>query len=370
MEDDPFGSLVRQCQPTSSQEHRLRTCPFAREDEVFPEDQSPSSDPNQTSIEPTGIFMVSLPDSSKNDSSPHEDFQTPPEDSLLASSEEQRTTTAVEALAGQKINAVSDHNDSEAMAVDNCCTGTEKTVDLGKDSDNLGFSGEKLTQVIGAGVAVSGADCSRGVDAVRVSEVSEDELTKCSVKRRELNEGVSFESQSKKLKLSEKNSGLESPNVCLGNNEPVIVETTGTEVLESEFEEIGEGLGFGEDRMNVDSQLQEKGASVRKNIKDLDKFKYVTSGGINRHSEKDKGVRGRRELPFSISGQTKNVGRESGLGTSPAKHKLLKDLLDALKMVAKELDDGSEDVDFLETAKRRGMTFPRPRWWPPEGFDD
>ncbi|KAA8526006.1 hypothetical protein F0562_007894 [Nyssa sinensis] len=377
MEEDPFGSLVRQCQPTSSQEDRLRTCPFAREDEVFPEDESPS-----TSVEPTGIVMVSLPDSSKADSSPHEDFRTPPEDSLLESSEEQRKTTAGDALAGQKINGVSDKNDSAAMAVYSC-TGTDKTVDLGKDSDNLGFSGVKSTQLIGGGGAVSGVPCSGGVDAVNVSEVSEDELTKYSALRGELNEGHSFEPRPKKLKVSEKNSGLESPNVCLGNNEPVIVETNrnenaGTEVLESEFEEIAEGLGFGEDTMNVGPQLKEteesmglrkadqlskngEGFSVKKNIEDLEKFKYVSSGGINRHGGEDKGFGGRRELPSSISGQAKNVGKESGLGSSSAKHQLLKDLLDALKMAAKKLDDGSEDVDFFETAKRRGMTFPRPR---------
>lgn len=46
-------------------------------------------------------------------------------------------------------------------------------------------------------------------------------------------------------------------------------------------------------------------------------------------------------------------------------------------MVAGQLDGGGseeeeeeEDVDFLETAKRRGMTLPRPRWWPPEDYDD
>ncbi|KAK9080825.1 hypothetical protein SSX86_000583 [Deinandra increscens subsp. villosa] len=33
-------------------------------------------------------------------------------------------------------------------------------------------------------------------------------------------------------------------------------------------------------------------------------------------------------------------------------------------------EGGEVEVDFLETAKMRGLTFPRPRWWPAEGFKD
>ncbi|KAA8522169.1 hypothetical protein F0562_012842 [Nyssa sinensis] len=260
-------------------------------------------------------------------------------------------------------------------------------VDLGKDSDNLGFSGVKLMHGIDSGDDVSGAGYSCSFDGDRVNDVSEKELKKCRMRQGELNEGCSFESQLKKLKVTEKNSGLESPNVCLGT-ETNRKENAGTEVLQSEFEGIGEGLGLGKDTMNVGSPLKETEedgglgkadkvskngdgqGSVRKNIEDPEKFRYVASGDVNCHGGKNKGVGGRRELPSTISGQAKNVGGESGQDTPSAKHQLLKDLLDALKMVAAELDDGSEDVDFLETAKRRGMTFPRPRWWPPEGFDD
>ncbi|KAD6453181.1 hypothetical protein E3N88_07886 [Mikania micrantha] len=35
-----------------------------------------------------------------------------------------------------------------------------------------------------------------------------------------------------------------------------------------------------------------------------------------------------------------------------------------------EEEDHEDDIDFLETAMRRGLTLPRPRWWPAEGFKD
>ncbi|CAK9184977.1 unnamed protein product [Ilex paraguariensis] len=155
--------------------------------------------------------------------------------------------------------------------------------------------------------------------------------------------------------------------------------------------ETGGGLGLNEDTMNVDlpmkGQPEEgvmlgtckrmrsngKGGLGSKIIEDIDKFKYVGSAGFDQY-RKEKGdsvgVGARRELPFSMREQEKKVSEGKGSRGDPAKKKALNDLLDALRMVIGDVEDGSEGVDFLETAKRCGMIFPRPRWWPPEGFDD
>ncbi|CAL5359734.1 unnamed protein product [Camellia sinensis] len=162
-------------------------------------------------------------------------------------------------------------------------------------------------------------------------------------------------------------------------------ENGGTEILDSGVDEIGER--FCEDTRNVDLPLKEieegvglgegdevqkngGGGSIRKNIEDLDNFKYISSSGVNR-SGKVTGVGGRLELSSTFSVLSSNAAKQTVKGTLAAKNQIMKDLLDALKMIAGELDDGSgEDVDFLETANKCGMTFPRPRWWPQDGYDD
>ncbi|KAK1406738.1 hypothetical protein QVD17_38346 [Tagetes erecta] len=54
------------------------------------------------------------------------------------------------------------------------------------------------------------------------------------------------------------------------------------------------------------------------------------------------------------------------------KHEGFKDALNrVLKMVCKEDDnDDGADINFVESAKMRGLIFPCPRWWPVEGFKD
>ncbi|EYU21303.1 hypothetical protein MIMGU_mgv1a012741mg [Erythranthe guttata] len=82
----------------------------------------------------------------------------------------------------------------------------------------------------------------------------------------------------------------------------------------------------------------------------------------------DDGEKKRRKLPASLFyTRAKNV---EGSGTSNGG---LVNFVDILKVAVGGGEDGGggaageEDVDLLETAKRRGLTFPRPRWWPPEG---
>ncbi|KAK9066145.1 hypothetical protein SSX86_013466 [Deinandra increscens subsp. villosa] len=77
----------------------------------------------------------------------------------------------------------------------------------------------------------------------------------------------------------------------------------------------------------------------------------------------------KRKLPFSMTTrQNQNSSSSSG-----SKHMPFTSTLDrVLKMVGEESksSSNSNDADFLETAKMRGLTLPRPRWWPPQGFKD
>lgn len=110
--------------------------------------------------------------------------------------------------------------------------------------------------------------------------------------------------------------------------------------------------------------------NATKNIEDLDKFKYVHSGSVDQCAKGRVGVK--RELPFSIRTKEKNVGVSKSGSSNSVNDRILNDLFHVLKMVVTKFDDGYEDPDsdFFKTAKRRGLSFPRPRWWPPEGFND
>ncbi|KAK9053217.1 hypothetical protein SSX86_029849 [Deinandra increscens subsp. villosa] len=74
----------------------------------------------------------------------------------------------------------------------------------------------------------------------------------------------------------------------------------------------------------------------------------------------------KRQLPVSVKTQKQTI--------ESSKREAFASLVDrVLKMVGEGKPRGGGDdveVDFLETAKMRGLTLPRPRWWPAEGFKD
>lgn len=79
------------------------------------------------------------------------------------------------------------------------------------------------------------------------------------------------------------------------------------------------------------------------------------------------GVSGpRRQLPPSLKGKEKEAVGD----WEKWEKKGLLELLDDLKAVLEDtVEDNSKEVDIVETVKKKGGTFPRPRWWPPEGED-
>lgn len=107
-------------------------------------------------------------------------------------------------------------------------------------------------------------------------------------------------------------------------------------------------------------------------IEEIDEFWYTGDADRRWKGRTGRAIGGsgrRRELPISLKGKEKTVGGGNVMETVEKKIGLLK-FLDVLKVVVGDIDGGTEDVDFLETAKRRGLTFPKARWWPSEGDDE
>lgn len=252
MDEDPFASIVRQCLPTSSQQEKFRNTPFARESDLFTETEtetepSQSSLPDDTPVEPTGIVMLSLPETSDDDNNtPHEDdgeeFHTASErsQSLLASSEEQGPVIAAIDL-DRKIDG------SVEEIVNECCADEERAVDLDKDNDNLGSpepkspvevasdTGEE-NDSLGFRESKSPAEISGGdgeVDGVeQPSDVFECQLKKFRV----------FDETDVSEKLGVRDGTIDSDKPKMVEFETDPNANGDTEVLESGFEEDCEGL--------------------------------------------------------------------------------------------------------------------------------
>lgn len=381
--DDPFASLIiPKCQTTSSQEEVFRCSRFAGEPEPVHDNPSSksSSDASGDEEPATGIIMVSLPDSQNDLVTPHEDedFQTPPEHSNSQHSSKDDQAPAAPKTPGDRITGGGGDCGGEAMEVDDWCADGQQGVDLGKDSDSLGFPTMKGNPEIDGGVGVSRVDCCSGDDRIEVAEVCDDESRKIG--------GLEGEVSVSRVCTEKLGTGT-SNDAMMVDAEQTEIEKVGAGKLDSEFKDVCVGLTNRlitpnvSDKMPV-RELEETGCvgvSVEKSVRKLEESGLISKSnktGENGHGglasksieeiEKFKyvGTRGRRELPFSLCAQENTVEGES----SVAKKRILKDLLDGLKLVIGEVGDGAEGVDFLETAKRRGLTFPRPRWWQPKGF--
>lgn len=309
-DDGPFAAVTKLRHYSSSQEVVLRNCPFARASKAFDEGDSDgggSPENYETQLESTGILMVSPPETTMEDT-PQDEFHTAPEDSLPFSSDEQIIETTDD-NADQGI-------DDEIMAIDG---GTDdgREVDLGKYLD-LGFSEAKPVDCI-PGV-LEGEACSE----------------------------VSIESPSK---LCEANLMVES-FVAVRNNSK---ESDGV-------------LGSGKGTAKEDSTAKE-GEECAEN--------GATNGDVREahelQSNIEMGIGGRRRLPPSVCGRKENAEWEGELasGISSTEKGFLMGVLDVLKTLAGKSDDPSiNNADMFELVKSRGMTFPRPSWWPPEGFEE
>ncbi|MFS7941303.1 hypothetical protein Hanom_Chr05g00474671 [Helianthus anomalus] len=106
-------------------------------------------------------------------------------------------------------------------------------------------------------------------------------------------------------------------------------------------------------------------------VEAVDNTEVISSPELSAHQVFDKMPQreqelGKRKLPVLM--------RKRKESSKYLKHGVFKDVLNrVLKMV--EITGGGggggeDDCDFVETAKKRGLSLPRPRWWPTEGFED
>ncbi|KAL8112555.1 hypothetical protein AgCh_020033 [Apium graveolens] len=177
------------------------------------------------------------------------------------------------------------------------------------------------------------------------------------------------------LKTKQVDSQFTSRNDCLGENEAIVIESednesTETEVVDLSVEENCVNLGerVSEETENVverEECVTSRGRLGRKNVEDLDAFRYVSNGGVGtRGGTQD--VSGKRQLPNSFKEPEENEGlwvpRRSWRDTET-----FKGLVCA---AAARMDSGDNtDTDYMKVAKERGLIFYQPRWWPSEGFD-
>ncbi|KAI3501080.1 hypothetical protein L1887_28938 [Cichorium endivia] len=131
---------------------------------------------------------------------------------------------------------------------------------------------------------------------------------------------------------------LEKSPRSIEKNDTVMVDVNDTEEM---------GVEFTDEETKAESRVAPK-VFVEMPMREQEARMSSTEGN------KIADPKGKRQLPVSFHGAEKK--HEGFIDTLNRAMKLLKGDVKA---------DG--DDDFLETAKRRGMTFPRPRWWPPEG---
>ncbi|GLU21318.1 hypothetical protein SLE2022_374640 [Rubroshorea leprosula] len=127
-EDDPFGSIAKLCQVSSSQESLLRRCRFfyqAKASACSSDEEGDYNDPAYIPVDSTGITMVSPPESADNENMHLEDlFHTPPEGSLSADHGEDHGT-----IDGGR------YAEGDTVPVDTNCVDDIMAVDLGRDTD-------------------------------------------------------------------------------------------------------------------------------------------------------------------------------------------------------------------------------------------
>ncbi|TMW89547.1 hypothetical protein EJD97_017034 [Solanum chilense] len=358
-----FEELIKYCKPHSDAQEELLNCPF-----VYEYEDTPHSSPSVavTPSEPTGILMLSVPSTETDgQSSPpeNEEFETPPEHNnssqpYFSGSDDPKPITA-------GVNRQQNNNgDTESVNRDNM-----EVVDLGNDSDDLGFP-------------------NRG--EVDVQDTGE------------------FEGQlQKRFKVSEEDFDVTSSVQRIVKKEPIVIEINQTPTQEVDTEVIEGGIERNADsstvKMSERREEEEDGGAMGDNgergdgtkdgvgergaasmiLEENEKLngvcaKEMHSNGITTSVGVNGGgagmAKGRRELPSSMRGGAETVRSSEEVGRSETTKGRFKDLVEAFSMIVGDVSgDDSNDkngADFLETAMRRGLSFPRPRWWPPEGFDD
>lgn len=370
---DLLTQIIKYCEPRSSAEEELQNCPLIHEYEKSPE-SSPSL--KLTPSEATGILMLSLPSSeSVRQSSPHdnEEFETPPEHNnsnsqpYFSGSDELKPSTSTAAVDFQ-------HNgdDTDAVNHDNSAS-----VDLGNDSDDLGFEERMRKRIRVSDEDLNVKSSVRKIDEKgptvieidQTQDVGTEVVMECEENVKVYERRIQRNADSSTVKMSERGDeegdGEKHENGERGvdNDEKL----NGVGYVEMHLNGVKDGVsggGRGVESMNLDENEKLNGVCA----KEIHSNGITESGGAG--VSDCGGVEGRRELPLSMRGGNKNVGLVEEVGRRVVKNTKFKDLVEAFSMVVGDVSGGDKNVDFFETAKARGLSFPRPRWWPPEGFSD
>ncbi|KAL7140409.1 hypothetical protein ABFS83_09G119000 [Erythranthe nasuta] len=345
-EQDPFAFIFNFCRPTASQEAEFPNCPMDRKSEMVRrpdpvECSSSSSDP--TSSEQTPIRMVSLPatsGSSRQQSEEDPVFHTPPEHhnhSQLSSSEDQNVDELL----------------SRAVGDGGCCRSEKVRVSDGELEDEA--DSHKLMALID--------ELER--DTVPVDETENIDETQV-IETVDIDEVIVADSD---------DAGEDLDGIDVNRGEIRTEDLDGIEVNRGEIrtEDLdGIAVNRGENRTreeNTCSTGSLNSSRIEEDIRNMKSDRVREDEKIcgDGCPKLDDGKKKRRKLPASLfDTRAKNVERSSTSNGG------LVDFQDILKVaVGGGGEDGGaageEDVDLLWMAKRRGLTFPRPRWWPPEG---
>ncbi|KAG5592768.1 hypothetical protein H5410_043282 [Solanum commersonii] len=373
--------LIKYCEPHSDAEEELLNCPF-----VYEYEDTPQSSPSVavTPSEPTGILMLSVPSTDTDgQSSPpeNEEFETPPEQNnssqpYFSGSDDPKPSTSAGVDCQQNNNG-----DTEAVNHDN-----PEVVDLGNDSDDLGFPNRREVDVQDTGefeeqlqkrykVSEEDLDVTNSVQRIVKKEPIVIEINQTRTREVDtevIGGGIERNADSSTVKMPERREEEEDGGEMRDNGERGVDDN-----------ETLNGGGTGEmDCNGIKDGVRERGAASM-NLDVNEKLngvctKEMHSNGITTSVCVDGGGagcdKGRRELPLSMRGEDKSVGSFEEVGRRETTKGRFKDLVEAFSMIVGDVsgDDNNDKngADFLETAKRRGLSFPRPRWWPPEGFAD
>ncbi|KAG8374640.1 hypothetical protein BUALT_Bualt10G0017000 [Buddleja alternifolia] len=431
-EEDRFASIIELCKPTASQEAKFCNCPLVRESENFA-DTNPdafSSSPDPTPSEPTGIVMVSLPDSVKSVHQQVDDdavFHTPPEHHLhsnLSSSEDQNLDElCAEGARTVGLGDVSDQlrkvkvsewglddesrlkkirvsgveldgetvpvGETEVIVLTEENEGVNDTEVIDLDSVDSGEQTATINLAEDSGDAIGNDSvefCKNDLEKQRIGELTKDGVLEVDAT------DENHELGKKCVPMVDEivNIGGEEPyqnrdsNECLDGRKAEEEMIKFRRIVDNGCVEMRLETGVGRsekvckvtnDETESNDGYANEGLRIgRISIEEIDKFMSVPGGDVERRwkgktNKTFDGAERRRQLPVTMKGKEKSVGGEGLVKTVETKSGLL-DFLDVLKVVVGDMNGDSEDVDFLETAKKQGLIFPSPRWWPPDGDDE
>ncbi|TYJ98997.1 hypothetical protein E5676_scaffold248G002010 [Cucumis melo var. makuwa] len=320
---DPFDSLAKLCVISHSQEDILRHSSFAGAPKSLDASGFPASQFLQR--HPTCVSTASPPESleQREQLITPDAYRPPPEQS-----------------GGRRPVAVDDPSVQDAAAAvgGGCVSNVPTGVDLGKN-DELGFLEVQSTQ-------------------------QTDEIEIIGVRRSKVSESGTdgeAESASKRLKLSNEALGKDSSVPLVG--------------LESGRESIliEKSVPVGEESGKIDDGKVSNGEETHCN---KNKEKLTEKKVENSHPEEPGEYDGvlncdpwRETLTSTLNGLISKEKDDdaSSSGESGRGNSIIMEILKIVSQVERsDEDEKLANMDLVEVAMSRGMTFPRPCWWPEE----